>query len=102
MSELPADLVAVDRPDLARFELRRDDELLAFADYTTHGDVLELPHTVTVAAHRGQGHAGQLVAFALADIRRTGRRVIPTCWFVAQFIADHPEHADLVASGEGS
>jgi uncharacterized protein len=100
MSELPSDLTAADRPDLGRYELRRDDELLAFADYTVRGDVLELPHTVTVAAHRGQGHAGQLVAFALADIRRAGRRVLPTCWFVAQYIDDHPEFTDLVATAD--
>ena len=48
------------------------------------------------------GHAGQLIAFALADIQRSGRRVLPTCWFVAQFIDDHPEYADLVAGRPGS
>jgi predicted GNAT family acetyltransferase len=107
MSELPPDVTAADRPDLGRYELRRGDDLLAFADYTVHqdtaeGDVLELPHTVTVPAHRGNGHAGQLIAFALADIQRSGRRVLPTCWFVAQFIDDHPEYADLVAGRPGS
>ncbi len=95
------DLICVHRDDLGRYELRQGEELLAFADYTVHGDVLELPHTVTTPAHRGQGHAGRLVAFALDDIRRSGRRVLPSCWFVAQFIDDHPEHADLVARGDG-
>mgnify|MGYP002400046914 CR=1 FL=1 len=97
MSELPADLTVADRADLGRFELRRGDELLAFADYTVHDDVVVMPHTVTLPAHRGEGNAARVVSFALGEIRRSGRRVDPQCWFVAQYVADHPEFHDLRA-----
>jgi predicted GNAT family acetyltransferase len=38
-----------------------------------------------------------VVRFALDDIRDAGRQVIPSCWYVARFIDEHPEYADLVA-----
>ena len=56
-----------------------------------------MPHTVTTRAHRDHGLAGQVVRFALDDIRAAGRQVIPSCWYVARFIDEHPEYADLVA-----
>jgi predicted GNAT family acetyltransferase len=34
----------------------------------------------------------------LASIRSSGRTVVPTCWYVAQFIDGHPDYADLLAS----
>ena len=39
----------------------------------------------------------QLVQFALDDVRSTGRRVEPRCWYVAEFIATNPEYADLAS-----
>ena len=38
-----------------------------------------------------------LVRGALDDVRRKGMTVGPQCPFVANFIAEHPEYADLVA-----
>jgi hypothetical protein len=35
---------------------------------------------------------------ALDDARRRGWRIVPQCPFVAEFIAEHPEYADLVAA----
>jgi predicted GNAT family acetyltransferase len=37
------------------------------------------------------------VRFALDDVRSTNRRVAPQCWYVADFIAAHPEYADLAS-----
>jgi predicted GNAT family acetyltransferase len=39
-----------------------------------------------------------LVAGALDDVRRSGRTVIPRCWYVAEFIDDNAEYGDLLAS----
>ena len=33
---------------------------------------------------------------AALHVRSRGERVVPSCPFIAQFIARHPEHADLV------
>jgi hypothetical protein len=35
---------------------------------------------------------------ALDDIRARGGVVIPTCWYVRQYIDEHPEEADLLAA----
>ncbi|MGD9999437.1 MAG: GNAT family N-acetyltransferase [Ilumatobacteraceae bacterium] len=93
----PADVEIVRRPDRSRYEAVVDGVTVAFAEYDVQGSTVVLPHTVTTPARRGQGYAGRVVRFALDDIRASGRRVVPSCWYVAQFIDDHPEYTDLVA-----
>jgi hypothetical protein len=58
--------------------------------------VLELYSTYVPATERGQGLGGQLVQAAVAYARDQGLQIIPTCWYVADWIAAHPEHRDLV------
>ena len=53
--------------------------------------------TEIVPARRNQGLGHQLVQGALDDVRRKGAKVVPYCWFVAEFIAENPEYADLRA-----
>jgi predicted GNAT family acetyltransferase len=59
---------------------------------------LELYSTYVPAAERGQGLGGQLVQAAVAYAREHGLRIIPTCWYVAEWIGAHPEHRDLVVA----
>jgi uncharacterized protein len=67
--------------------------------YTTAGPgVLELYSTYVPAGDRGKGVAGQLVEAAVGYARREGLRIIPSCWYVAQWIRQHPEHADLLTA----
>jgi hypothetical protein len=40
----------------------------------------------------------RLVLGALDDARAKGRRVLPYCWYVAEFIDANPEYQDLVAA----
>lgn len=54
-------------------------------------------HTVVPAELRGRGIAEKLVRAALAEARTAGRRVVPTCSYVARFIERHPEFQDLLA-----
>jgi predicted GNAT family acetyltransferase len=58
--------------------------------------VLEFYSTYVPAAERGQGLGGELVQAAVAYAREHGLRIIPTCWYVADWIAAHPEHRDLI------
>jgi uncharacterized protein len=85
--------------DRGRYELRREGELIAFADVVAAGDGrVVMPHTVTLPPHGGQGHASRLVGEALDDLRERGvTQVVPACWFVADFLRAHPRHADLAA-----
>jgi predicted GNAT family acetyltransferase len=61
-------------------------------------DLLDLYSTYVPPADRGRGVAGRLVQAAVAHARAEGLRIIPSCWYVAQWLRQHPEHADLVAT----
>ncbi|PPJ25208.1 N-acetyltransferase [Nocardia nova] len=84
-----------------RYEIYIDDTLAGYADYaeSSAGDkpIRDLNHTLTFPEFRGRGVAAQLVEYALTDCRDNGFAVVPTCWYVEQYIGDHREYADLVA-----
>ena len=79
-----------------RYRLTRAGETMSLADYRPldDGTTLEFHHTLTMPEHRGHGHAAELVRRALDDVKASGRRVVPTCWFVRGFIDRHPEYAE--------
>ena len=81
-----------------RYELTLDGEVIGLIDYRDRGDVVVLPHTEVDSDHEGKGYAALIAKFALDDVRAQGKRVKPTCPFVAKYIGKHPEYADLVAS----
>lgn len=81
----------------SRYELAINGELVGIADYTLDGDIVVLPHTEIERSRRGQGLGAQLVQYALDDVRASNRHVVPLCWFVAQFIDEHPGYADLTS-----
>ena len=47
---------------------------------------------------QGEGLGAELVRRALDEVRASGATVVPQCWYVAQFIDENPEYADLVAA----
>jgi predicted GNAT family acetyltransferase len=85
-------------PERSRYELVRDGELIGLADYRHLDGRTIFPHTEIRPALRGHGLGAELVRGALDDVRSTGRRVVAQCWYVAEFIDDNPEYADLLAS----
>jgi hypothetical protein len=84
-------------PERSRYELLVDGRRVGTCDYRVEGDHVVLPHTVVDPPLRGRGLAAVLVRAALDDLRAGGRTVVPTCWYVADFIAAHPEYHDLRA-----
>jgi predicted GNAT family acetyltransferase len=54
-------------------------------------------HTLITPRERGQGNAERLIAAALDDVRERGLKVVATCWYVDQFLVEHPAYADLRA-----
>ncbi|MFK0255019.1 GNAT family N-acetyltransferase [Streptomyces sp. NPDC090445] len=52
-------------------------------------------HTEVDAAFAGQGLASLLLREALADVRRSGMRVVPVCPYMAAYLERHPEFGDL-------
>jgi predicted GNAT family acetyltransferase len=86
-----------DNPAQSRYELLEDGRLLGVADYRPMGETLAFPHTEIVPSRRNQGLGHRLVKGALDDVRRKGAKVVPYCWFVAEFIEENPDYADLRA-----
>ena len=93
--EVPDDreMVVQDVPERGRFELQRGGELLGFADYRSIGDdVVEMPHTVISPEHRGKGFGDVLVGGAVRQLHERDVAIVPTCWFVAEYLERHPPH----------
>ena len=95
MSTTSTDLQTVRDDDTSRYEGRLDDQVVTVLAFVKHGDVLDLTHTATEPAFRERGLASALTEAALADVRRRGERVRPSCPFAVEFLDDHPEYADL-------
>jgi predicted GNAT family acetyltransferase len=85
-------------PERSRYELMLDGDVAGIADYEETGGVVILPHTEIRSALRNRGLGAELVRGALDDLRSRGHRVVPRCWYVAQFIDEHPEYSDLLAA----
>jgi len=82
----------------SRYELVVDAQVVGVADYRREGDTLVFPHTQVKSSFRGQGMGARLVQAALDDVRARGQRVVPRCWYVAEFIDANPEYRDLLAA----
>lgn len=65
------------------------------------GGTWDLRRTYVPEEHRRRGIASQLVRFALEEAVANGRKIIPSCWFVADFIEEHPRYRDLLVSRAG-
>jgi uncharacterized protein len=86
-----------DHPEASRYEILDGDEIGGIAVYELRGAAIAFVHTETLPGHEGRGLARQLVAVALADVRRRGLAVLPECPYVRKVIADNPsEYLDLV------
>ena len=59
--------------------------------------ILDLYSTYVPPAARGQGLAARLVEAAMAHARAEGLRIVPSCWYVADWLRAHPEAGDLIA-----
>jgi len=86
------------RHDTAQHRFELDTEAgVAFATYRRADGVITFLHTETPRALRGRGIASTLIRGALEIARADGLKVRARCPFVADYIARHPEFADLSA-----
>ncbi|MGD9702180.1 MAG: GNAT family N-acetyltransferase [Acidimicrobiia bacterium] len=86
----------------SRYEISVDGHVVGSADYQRTNDRVVLPHTIVTPSMRGRGLAAILVQHALDEARTWGCTVVPVCWYVAQYVDEHPEYADLLdATGTG-
>lgn len=93
-------ILVFDDPDRSRFEAHLNDEPVGIIDYRVEeasGHVV-ISHSQTYPPMGGRGIASALTRFALDRIRRergTGS-VVLQCPFSRDFMAAHPEFADLL------
>jgi uncharacterized protein len=86
-----------DAPAQQRYEVRVDGTLAGFADYVDRDGVRHFTHTEIFPDFGGQGIGSALIRGALDAVRARGATLVPECSFVADYIAKHPDDADLVA-----
>jgi hypothetical protein len=84
-------------PDASRYELVEDGAVIGVADYREQAGTVVLPHTLIDPSRQGHGLGAELVAAVLDDLRSDGRKVVPACWYVREFVDGHPEYQDLLA-----
>ena len=91
------DIKVVDVPRLGRYELIFDGQRAGLVTYLRSPGVITFVHTEIDPAyeHHGLGHV--LAKYVLDEARAHGESVRPQCPFVAEYIRDHPEYADLLA-----
>jgi uncharacterized protein len=77
--------------------LPEGDTVLAYR--VTATGMWDIVSTYVPPAARGRGIGSALVHAALTQARHEGRAVIPTCWFVDVWLAEHPGFRDLVNTG---
>lgn len=82
----------------SRYEAHEDGALAGFVAYRDAPDVVTLTRTEVGDEFGGRGIAGDLVRFALDDVRASGRFVRPECEFAADWIKRNPEYSDLVSA----
>ena len=83
----------------SRYEISLDGRVVGFADYRAHDHTVVFPHTEIEPSMRNRGLGAELVRGALDDVRARGGSVVAQCWYVGEFIDQHPEYADLLPEG---
>ena len=96
-NENPKDNFKVNE-DGKQFELYVDGGM-AFLEYYREGEKIYLTHTETPAALRGKGVAAELVKRTLECAKKNGLTVVPSCFYVAHYINEHPEWSEIVSEG---
>ena len=85
-----------DNRERDQFEMRVGGALARIV-YRRENGRIALVHTEVPDELSGQGVGSRLVRGALDRIRAEGLRIIPSCSFVAAYMARHPEEQDLLA-----
>ncbi|ACU84178.1 predicted acetyltransferase [Brachybacterium faecium DSM 4810] len=85
-----------DNPAAERYEAVRDGEIVGIMIYERSRARIDLVHTVTDPAHRGEGVASVLVRTVLAEARAAALPVLVICPFIESWLHRHPEQREGV------
>lgn len=92
----PGEITVVRDDDRQRYEARLDGKVVGHSRFQTRPGTVVFIHTEVEPAYEGHGVGSELARAALDDVRRRGEKVVPRCPFIADYIARHPDYADLV------
>lgn len=79
-----------------RYEAVENGKVVGFAEFIDRGDRVVMPHTEVNASHGGSGIGSQIAEFALNDLKTAGRKVQPSCAFIAGYIQKNQQYQDIV------
>ena len=92
-------LIFTHEPDASRYTLRRGDDLISVLDYRDDGQTVAMTRAYTVPTFRGHGYAAEVVDRAVSELEGTGdRKVVPVCWYVADWFDENPERRGILQS----
>ncbi|WP_223188458.1 GNAT family N-acetyltransferase [Streptomyces sp. TRM68416] len=92
----PSAAPTVERVDTRhRYEILVDGKRVGLTAYRDRGEQRVFHHTEVDNAFTGQGLAAQLVHQALTDVRRSDKRIVPVCPYVAKYLTRHEEFDDI-------
>ena len=80
-----------------RYLLKIDGQVASSLEYADNGSTVSMTNTFTNPPFRRRGLAAVLVEHAVDEVAAQGKRVVPMCWYVAEWFEAHPERADLLA-----
>jgi predicted GNAT family acetyltransferase len=86
----------VNNPEAKRYEIFVGDTLAGFTTYRLNPGTVVALHSEVFPEFEHHGLATILAQATLDDIRSQGLEVVPRCPFVAKYVKDHPEYADMV------
>ena len=90
----PEERIAVrDNAAADRYEAVRGGDVVGILLYERSRRRIELTHTVTDPAHRGEGVASVLVRTVLAEARAIELPVLVICPFIESWLHRHPEQS---------
>lgn len=81
-----------------RFTLDRDGQASYLVYRRLDDSTVAFVHTYTPPALRGRGIAARVVEAALQWAEAEGLKVVPSCWFVAEYVERIPAWKRVLAS----
>lgn len=83
------DISVTRNDDASRYEIHSDGALAGFAEYEERHGAVRFTHTEVDPSFQGQGLAGKLAAYALADVAKSGEAIVPLCPYIAKYLETH-------------
>ena len=83
-------------PDGRRFTIALDGQDIGFAEYVMKGGRYLFVHTEIDPEFGGRGLGTILARDAMDVVRQERAHIVPLCPFIAHWIDEHPDYADLV------